>query len=126
MQEIKFALIYENEIKNIFLCENYELANQLARASFGDEAFAIETTKYASTIGDKYENGMFYHILEDGTKKKVKYIPSEAENITKLNIALSETQLTLLNTYEQKVQLENRLLELEAKISKLLEVNNEV
>lgn len=123
MQEIKFALIYENEIKNVFLCENYELANVLARASFGDKAFAVETTRYASQIGDVYENGIFYHILEDGTKKEAEYIPSEAENIAKLNVILAETQLTLLNTYEQKVQLENKLLELETKISKLLEVN---
>lgn len=123
MQEIKFALIYENKVQNIFLCENYERANQLARASHGNNAFAIETTKYASEIGDKYEGGVFYHILEDGTKKEAEYIPSEAENIAKLNAILSETQLTLLNTYEQKVQLENKLLELETKISKLLEVN---
>ena len=123
MQEIKYALIYENEVKNVFLCENYELANVLAKASFGNDAFAIESTRYIIQMGDKYKNGIFYHILEDGTKKEAEYIPSEAENIAKLNVVLAETQLTLLSIYEQKVQLENKLLELEAKISKLLEVN---
>lgn len=124
--EIKFALIYENEVKNVFLCENYELANVLARASFGNDAFAVETTQYASQMGDKYENGIFYHISEDGTKKEVRYIPSESERITKLTDSLAIAQLTLLDTYEQKIQLENKLLELETKISKLSEVKNEV
>lgn len=121
-----FALIYENEVKNRFECENYELANVLARASFGDDAYATDTTNYCSKIGDRYENGIFYHVLKDGTKDKAEYIPAESEKIEILNSILSKTQLTLLDTYEQKVQLENKLLELETKISKLLEVNNEV
>lgn len=103
MYEIKFALIYENEIKNVFICENYELANHLARASFGDNAFAIEVTKYAVSCGDKYENGIFYHKQEDETFKEADYIPSPDERINKLQAKLNNTQVILLLEYEKSL-----------------------
>lgn len=116
-----FALIYENIVKNRFECENYELANVLARASFGDDAFAADTTKYASTIGNKYKNGRFYHVLEDGTEKEVAYIPSEQENIDLLQAKLLKSQLVLADTYENKLALESKILKLEHTLSEICE-----
>ncbi len=121
LQEIKFALVYENEVKNIFICHNYELANQLARASFGNEAFAVETTRYAITIGDKYADGMFYRILEDGTEQRVKYIPTEADNIAELQSKFIQSQLALTETYENKIFLEEKILNLQQTITNLYE-----
>jgi predicted DNA-binding protein YlxM (UPF0122 family) len=121
MEEIKFALIYENEVKNVFICENYELANQLAKAGFGDEAFAKETTRYASAIGDKYENGVFYHILEDGSLQEVAYIPTEKDNIIKLQEKIIQSQLVLTETYENKLSLEDKILTLQQIITDLYE-----
>ena len=121
MREIKFALIYENEVKNVFLCENYELANVLARASFGDMAFAIETTKYASSIGNKYENGIFYNKLEDGTFKEVECIPSLEEKILVLQSKIIQTQLVIAETYESKITLEDKILTLQQIITDLYE-----
>ena len=121
MQEIKFALIYENEVKNVFICENYELANQLARASYGNNAFAEETTRYASAIGDKYENGIFYHKLEDGTFEEAMYIPTERENIDALQSKLIQSQLVITETYENKITLEEKILTLQQIIADLYE-----
>ncbi|MFW6680249.1 hypothetical protein ACOAOT_21720 [Lacrimispora sp. AGF001] len=116
-----YALIYENIVKNRFECENYELANLLARASFGNDAFATDTTKYASTVGDRYENNKFYHVLEDGTVKEVAYIPSEQENIDLLHGKLLNSQLVLADTYEDKLKLESKILKLEKMLVEMYE-----
>ncbi len=121
MQEIKFALIYESEVKNVFICENYELANQLARASYGDKAFSIETTRYSSSIGDKYENGIFYRNLEDGTLEEVEYIPTEKDNIAELQSKLVQSQLVITESYESKISLEEKILTLQQIIADLYE-----
>jgi hypothetical protein len=121
MQEIKFALIYENEIKNRFECDNYELANVLAKASFGNEAFAVDTTRYATNIGDKYENGVFYHVLEDGTLERSLYISTEKDNIAELQSKLIQSQLALAETYESKITLEEKILTLQKIIADLYE-----
>lgn len=126
VQEIKFALIYDNEVKNIFICPNYELANQLARASFGNDAFAVETTRYAAEIGDKYEHGMFYQILEDGTEQRVKYIPTEADNIAELQSKSIQSQLALTEAYENKISLEEKILNLQQTITDLYEKMEEI
>lgn len=116
-----FALIYKNIVKNRFECENYELANVLARASFGDDAFATDTTKYATTIGDRYENNKFYRVLEDGTIKEVAYIPSEQENIDLLQEKLLKSQLVLADSYENKLKLESKILKLEQTLAEIYE-----
>lgn len=55
-----FAQIYENEIKNIIVCDNYEMANWLSRATYGDSAFSVDCSRYACQIGDIYRDGVFY------------------------------------------------------------------
>lgn len=117
----RFALIYENEVKNIFDCDSYELANQLARASYGNKAFAVETTRYASRIGDKYENGIFYHTLENGSLEEAMYIPTEKDNIEVLQSKIIESQLILTETYENKITLEEKLITLQLIIADLYE-----
>lgn len=95
MQDGRYALIYENEIKNIFICENYELANVLARASFGDNAFSIEVSRYIVGIGDKYENGIFYHTLDNGDIKEAEYIPTNDEEIKQLKYQIEKINETI-------------------------------
>lgn len=59
-----FAVIKEETVKNDMVCDNYELANQLARDTYGAEAIAVDSTQYPISIGDKYINGIFY--FKDG------------------------------------------------------------
>ncbi|WP_313069725.1 hypothetical protein [Lacrimispora sp.] len=121
MNELRYALVHDGFVKNKFECENYELANVLARASFGDEAFAVETTRYATIIGDKYENGVFHHVLEDGSLEEVIYIPTEKDNIAELQSKLLQSQLVITETYENKISLEDKILTLQQIITDLYE-----
>lgn len=116
-----YALIYQDEVKNRFECENYELANVLARASYGDSAFAVDTTRYATGIGDKYKNETFYHILENGVLEEAMYIPTEKDNISELQYKLIQSQLILTETYENKIILEEKILTLQLIITDLYE-----
>lgn len=129
---MKFALIYENEVMNRFECENYELANVLARASFGDEAFAVCTDRYATIMGDKYIDGIFFReesLAEEESEKEnykvkyveVPYIPTEKDMIDDLKNRLLQSQLVLTDTYEEKLELENKLTELQRAVTEINE-----
>lgn len=121
-----FALIHENEIKNRFECDNFEKANVMARASHGDEAFAIPVDRWGAVIGDKYINGTFVKVestSEDGTENyvEVPYIPTEREKIDDLQYKLLQSQLVLTDTYEEKLELENKLKTMQQTINKIYE-----
>ena len=84
-----FALIDDGEVKNIVVGEYYD-CDQVAKATYGDSAFAIDITQYPVQIGDTYENGNFYRIV-NGMKKKVEYIPTDSEKIDSIIISNEET-----------------------------------
>ena len=58
------------------MCENYELANQLARSEYGNDAIGVECSQYLCGIGDFYTNGMFYNktVDENGNEVQGKMI----------------------------------------------------
>ncbi|GLB30633.1 hypothetical protein LAD12857_25560 [Lacrimispora amygdalina] len=119
-----YAIIFENVVKNIIVADDYSLADTLAKASYGNDAFAVDSSRYATAIGDLYEGGIFYHILEDGTKMPVEYIPTEKELIENLNQKIVEIQNLLTDIYELKlsmnyilVLLKNTLTEISDKLS---------
>ena len=60
-----FSLICNETVQNIIVCDNYEVANQIARMTYGNDAIAVDTTQYPLSIGDKYIDGIFYS--EDGS-----------------------------------------------------------
>ena len=62
-----FAIIQGETIKQDIVCDNYELANQLARSVYGDDAIAVESTQYPISEGDKYIDGYFY--FKDGVTR---------------------------------------------------------
>lgn len=84
-----YAEILNKEVKNIMVCNNYEMANILARNTYGTEAIAVDCTYWACNIGDTYENNKFYS--PEGDVRE--YKGSEAENIIRLtdeNVLLKE------------------------------------
>ena len=91
-----FAEILDNEVKNIMVCNNYEMANTLARNTYGNNAIAVECTYYACAIGDKYQNNKFYD--KDGNERQ--YKGNEAENITKLEKENASIKQENLDNYE--------------------------
>lgn len=62
-----FALISDETIKQDIVCDNYELANQLARNMYGPSAIAVDSTQYPISEGDKYIDGYFY--FKDGVTR---------------------------------------------------------
>jgi hypothetical protein len=90
-----FAQILDNYIKNIIVCDNYELANQLARMAYGDNAVAYECTQYPVSIGDKYIDGVFY--FKDGITPVPKVNTAE-EDIVEARAELATTKEQLNQT----------------------------
>lgn len=62
-----FAIIQGETIKQDIVCDNYELANQLARNVYGEDAIAVDSTQYPISEGDKYIDGHFY--FKDGVTR---------------------------------------------------------
>lgn len=100
-----YAMIYKEEVKNVFVCDNYEMANYLARATYGDDAFSVDCLQYPCQIGDKYIKNQFYK--SDGITP-VEYIPTQEQQVEKLNREnkrlqdeLTNSQLALTELYER-------------------------
>ena len=64
-----FAHILDNKIKNVIVCDNYEVANQLARSIYGQNAIAVECTQYPCGIGDFYIDNSFHYRDKDDPNK---------------------------------------------------------
>lgn len=80
-----FAQIFEGEVKNIFVCENYEFANWLSRATYGDEAFAVDCLQYSCGIGDKYHDGTFWKINDETQEEtRIEYIPTQEQQVQQI------------------------------------------
>ncbi len=91
-----FSLINNNEIQNIIVCDNYEVANQIARIQFGESAVAIDTTHYPLNIGCKYINGIF--LEEDGKTVIERSLTADEEAaIAKAKAEELESQVAALN-----------------------------
>lgn len=104
-----FAEIFEGEVKNVIVCSNYEMANQLTRYTYGETAFAVDCLQYPCTIGDKYHDESFWRVLADGTEKKIEYVPTQEQQVTTLNAALTDSQLALIEQYESNLTLQQEI-----------------
>ena len=88
MAEISYAYIQvdgDGAVQNIAMFENYEDANRITRAVYGDQAFAAEY-RYAVRPGgaDRFHDGRFWRVEEDGTETEAEYIPTEQDKINML------------------------------------------
>lgn len=82
---IPFILVDKKEngtVKQISMFDNYEEANRVARAVYGDTAFA-EEYRWFVQAGDKYRDKIFYTIDGD-VEKPAEYIPADSEQINRL------------------------------------------
>ena len=84
----------EGTVQNIAMCDNYEEANQVARAVYGDAAFADEY-KWLVQPGDRFRDGLFYTVDEKGNEEKAGYIPTEEEQITQLKAENNELTIAM-------------------------------
>lgn len=75
-----FAIIHEEIVQNIIVCDNYELANQIARGTYGEEAIAVDCLQYPCSIGGKYKDGKFY----DLEGNEIAYVPTQEQQVASL------------------------------------------
>ena len=95
-----FAHIYEGEVKNIIVCDNYPTADYLAKCIYGSDAFAVDCLQYECAIGDKYHDGAFFSVdSETGEEKQVQYRPTEAQEIEQLKSDYNQIVLALADLY---------------------------
>ena len=93
-----YAQIKENKVKNIMVCDNYELANNQTRLVYGDDAVAVNCTNYRVHIGYQYKDGSF---LDDKGEivEREKTFEEEILSITKkvdnLYAALDDLSITV-------------------------------
>lgn len=112
-----YALISEEKVQNVCVCSNYEMANYIARASYGDEAFAVDCLQYPCSIGDSYRNNTFYRMDEEtGEEIEIEYIPTQEQQVEILtndlettNDELTQTQLALIESYEENLALQEEV-----------------
>jgi hypothetical protein len=97
-----FSLIQEETIKNIIVADNYEIANQLARMQYGDEAYAVDTTQYPVGIGYKHIDGVFY----DEDEVAINQNPNESQNIALLQ---DKIQVLESSNIETELDIDYRL-----------------
>lgn len=79
-----FAQIFEGEVKNIIVCDNYPKADYLTKAIYGQEAFAVGCLQYPCSIGDKYHDGSFWSVNEDGTETRIDGLPTQEQEVQTL------------------------------------------
>ena len=102
-----FAIIQGETIKNDIVCDNYELANQLARDTYGEDAIAVESTQYPISIGDKYINGLFYY------KDSENVVPRQNTGEENALLAVEKVNAVEVDLASFNVDLEYRLSSLE-------------
>ena len=113
-----YAMIYNEEVKNVFVCDNYEMANYLSRATYGNDAFAVDCLQYPCQIGDKYSNNTFYK--SDGVTL-IEYRPTQEQQVEHLHIENTDLQLALANQYEENLALQDELTSTQLAITELFE-----
>ena len=92
-----FALIHEGIVKNTVVGEYYD-CDQVAKATYGDNAFAVEITQIPTQIGDTY-NGTFHREV-NGETIEIRPVPTEAAQIATLTESLNNIELALVELYE--------------------------
>jgi hypothetical protein len=91
-----FAHILDTKIQNIIVCDNYELANQLARAIYGQSAIAQECTQYPCGIGDYFVNNTFFYADKDDPEKVGEAVPRK--NTAEEDAAEANAKATSIET----------------------------
>lgn len=115
-----WALICDDTIMNIIDClDGYEMANQLARVCYGDEAIAININQWLCGIGDIYRNGVFFHV-DDEKKKEIPYVKllTDEEELQALKIETAELKEVIHPTIDLEICTLDDLKEFRQKTNK--------
>lgn len=90
-----YAMINNESVQNIMICENYEEANRITRAVYGEEAIAVDCLQYPCQAGDWYHDGRFWRLQEDGTETEIDYVPTQEQEVQSLRAENDELTLAV-------------------------------
>ena len=91
-----FAIIDgDGNVIQPMVCKDYEEANRVARCAFGDNALAVDCLQYPCQGGDKYHDGKFWHVEEDGTETEIPYVPTQEQQVAALQTLNNELTLAM-------------------------------
>lgn len=76
-----YAMIADSTVQNVCVAYSYEDVNRVARAVYGNGAFAVDCLQYPCQEGDRYINGIFYKA--DGVTQ-IEYIPTQEQQVAQL------------------------------------------
>jgi hypothetical protein len=88
-----YAQICDKEIKNVIVCDNYDMANWLTRASYGERAFAVDCLQYSCQAKDKYRDGIFYRVDDNGIETVINPVMSTDQEIASINAQIAYLQM---------------------------------
>ncbi|WP_195416527.1 hypothetical protein [Enterocloster citroniae] len=89
-----YALIYDEMVQSVCVAYSYEDANRVARAVYGDDAFAIDCLYCPCQEGDTYIDGSFY--APDGTVRP--WLPTQEQHLAQM-----QTECELLRQENQEM-----------------------
>jgi len=81
-----YALINNGAVQNVAV-GNYYDCNVVAKHTYGSDAVAVEVTYIPVEIGDTYEGGKFYRMIQ-GNKTEITRIPTEEETVAAHTVAI--------------------------------------
>ncbi len=117
-----YAQIRDSQVLNIVVCANYEMANLVARQTYGESAIAVDCTYWACEIGDTFRDNTFYD--QQGNQRE--YKGSEVENITVLQQQVSDDNDTIIDLMYENDKLKDQveedndaILEIDYRVSQL-------
>lgn len=90
-----FAQIFEGEVKNIMVCDNYPMADYLTKCTYGPGAFAVDCLQYPCSIGDRYHDGSFWGVSDTGEETMIGYVPTQEQQVQQLQAEKNELTLAL-------------------------------
>lgn len=105
---------------------NYEDANRITRAVYGDDAIAVDCLQYPCGLGDTFRDNRFWRIQEDGTEKEIEYVPTAEQQVVTLNRQLLETELALVEQYETNLALQEEVTNTQIAIAEFYEAGGAV
>lgn len=112
-----FALIANGKIKNIVVCDDYDIANKISQHTYGQNAIAVDVSQYNLQASDTYENGKFYRNGEE-----IKANETVEDRLIKLRASatdLEEAACDITESYEERiVAIEEALCELSELLTK--------
>lgn len=88
-----FALIHSGVVANVVV-GTFADCDAVAKASYGNNAFAVEVTRIPVQSGDAYHDGVFER-TENGETVIIEALPTEADSINTLNNLLDSMRLEL-------------------------------